>query len=88
MNLEKRYSMKVEKLRSELTAYVNRNATDREELEGRVEGQVWDTKELQEDFEVLGFGAPYVVVRRKADNVKGSLMFQHNPRFYFNFKEA
>ena len=79
--------MKVEKLRRELVAHVNRNATDREELEARV-GQVWDTKELQEDFTLVGFGAPYVVARRKADNVKGSLMFQHNPRFYYNFKEA
>jgi hypothetical protein len=26
------------------------------------------------------------VVRRKSDGVKGSLEFQHNPRFYFNFK--
>jgi len=77
----------IERLRSELTAHVNRNATDREELEGRV-GQVWDTKELQEDFSVVGFGAPYVAVRRKVDNVEGTLMFQHNPRFYFNFKEA
>ncbi len=77
----------IERLRSELTAHVNRNATDREKLEARV-GQVWDTKELQEDFSVVGFGAPYVVVRRKHDNVEGTLMFQHNPRFYFNFKEA
>lgn len=30
--------------------------------------------------------APLVVVRRKADGVKGSLEFQHNPRFYFNFQ--
>ena len=26
-----------------------------------------------------------VAVRRRADGVKGSLEFQHNPRFYFNF---
>ena len=35
--------------------------------------------------EVIGFMAPLVVVRRKADGVKGSLEFQHQPRFYFNF---
>jgi hypothetical protein len=29
--------------------------------------------------------APFVVVRRKADGRKGSLEFQHHPRFYFNF---
>ena len=30
--------------------------------------------------------APLVVVRRKSDGVKGSLMFQHSPRFYFGFE--
>lgn len=48
----------------------------------------WDTTELQRDFEVVGFSAPYVVVIRKADRVKGSLEFNHRPRVYFNFQEA
>jgi hypothetical protein len=48
-------------------------------------GQVWDTAQLSEEFEVLGFMAPYVVVRRKSDGRKGSLEFQHHPRLYFNF---
>ena len=30
-------------------------------------------------------GSPLVVVRRRSDGVRGSLMFQHNPRFYFSF---
>jgi hypothetical protein len=51
-------------------------------------GQVWDTAEMQEDFEVLGFMAPYVVVRRRSDGVKGTLMFTHSPRFYFRFEAA
>jgi hypothetical protein len=46
-------------------------------------GQVWNTDELARDFEVLGFLAPYVAVRRKADAQVGSLAFQHDPRFYF-----
>jgi hypothetical protein len=50
-------------------------------------GKVWNTKELQEDFEVIGFQAPYVVVKKKSDGVVGSLEFTHMPRFYFNFKE-
>lgn len=49
--------------------------------------QRWTTDQLQEDFEVLGFMAPFCMVRRKADGVKGSLMFTHSPRVYFNFKE-
>ena len=65
---------------------LNANNPDRERLEKRW-GQVWDTKELGKDFEVLGFMAPYVVVKRKSDSKKGSLQFTHSPRFYFNFKE-
>lgn len=58
--------------------------TERTRLEA-VYGQVWDTAQLSNDFEVLGFMAPYVVVRRKSDSRKGSMEFQHSPRFYFNF---
>lgn len=51
-------------------------------------GQVWDTKELSSDFSVEGFLAPFVVVRRKSDGKRGSLCFQHYPRFYFDFTEV
>jgi hypothetical protein len=58
----------------------------REVLEAKY-GQVWNTEELSRDFEVLGFMAPYIVVRRKSDGVKGSLEFRHEPRFYYGFEE-
>jgi hypothetical protein len=58
--------------------------TERQRLETQY-GQVWEISQLSKDFEVLGFMAPYVVVRRKSNGHKGSLQFQHNPRFYFNF---
>ena len=48
-------------------------------------GTVYDTRELAAEFEVLGFMAPYAVVRRKSDGAKGSLEFSHAPRLYFNF---
>ena len=48
-------------------------------------GQVWDTGQLTADFEVIGFMAPFVIVRRRSDRVKGALEFQHNPRFYYDF---
>jgi hypothetical protein len=51
-------------------------------------GEVWDTSELQRDYTVQGFCAGFVVVIRKADNVRGSLDFSHMPRFYFNFVPA
>jgi hypothetical protein len=43
---------------------------------------------MGQDFEAIGFMAPFVVVRRLADGKKGSLEFQHDPRFYFNFMPA
>jgi len=62
-----------------------RRTGSRERLEADY-GKVWDTDQLREEFEVVGFLAPLVVVRRKSDGVRGSLMFQHNPRFYFRFQ--
>ena len=58
--------------------------TERKRLEARY-GPVWDIEQLSTEFDVLGFMAPYVVVKRKSDGRKGSLEFQHTPRFYFNF---
>ena len=63
---------------------INADPTGREALTAE-HGQIWSTGELTTDFEVLGFMAPYVVVRRKRDGTKGSLEFQHSPRLYFNF---
>lgn len=50
-------------------------------------GPTWDTASLQRDFEVLGFGAPFVAVRRKSDGATGTLEFTHAPRVYFGFQE-
>lgn len=74
-----------ETIRREQLAEINLNPGSREALEQK-HGQVWDTKELQQDFEALGFMAPLIVVRRRSDGVKGSLYFQHNPRLYYGFQ--
>ncbi len=50
--------------------------------------QQWTTDQLRAEFEVIGFSAPYVVVIRKADQVKGTLEFTHAPRVYFGFIAA
>lgn len=63
-----------------------REESARAELE-RAHGRVWNTEELQRDFTVKGFLAPYVVVERKADGKVGSLTFTHSPRFYYGFQE-
>lgn len=76
-----------EAVRKELLVTINADPGSREALEVE-HGQVWDTRQLGEDFDVLGFMAPVVVVRRKSDGQKGSLYFQHSPRFYFDFQPA
>jgi len=73
-----------ESYRRQRLAEINLEPGSRKALEAE-HGQVWDTSELSRDFEVTGFMAPLVVVRRKNDGVKGSLEFQHSPRFYFSF---
>jgi hypothetical protein len=73
-----------EDIRKQMLAEINAEPGSREYLEAK-HGQVWTTSELSNDFEVIGFAAPLVVVRRKIDGQKGSLMFQHHPRYYWGF---
>jgi hypothetical protein len=49
-------------------------------------GQVWNSYELARDFEIIGFADPLVAVRRKMDGALGTLIFQHEPRFYWSFE--
>ena len=73
-----------ESIRREMVNQINGQPGSREALEAE-HGKVWSTDELAADFEVQGFMAPVVVVRRKKDGRKGSLLFQHSPRYYFGF---
>ncbi len=74
-----------ESIRRQELAQINAEPGSREDLEAK-HGRVWTTDELREEFEVLGFMAPYVVVRRSSDGVRGSLKFQHSPRLYYGFE--
>ena len=60
---------------------------ERVQLE-KIYGQVWNTKELTRDFEVKAFLAPYVSVKKKDTGENGTLLFQHKPRFYFEFNPS
>lgn len=51
------------------------------------ENDVFDTKAVEENFEITGFMAPFVVAIRNSDHKKGTLQFCHSPRFYFGFEE-
>lgn len=61
-----------------------------EELVARIQHgeRVWDTDELRAEFDVQGFMAPFVMVRRKEDGREGTLMFCHAPRYYFDWRPA
>ena len=73
-----------EQLRRDMVAEINAAPGSREALEQQY-GAVWDTKQLQELFQVQGFAAPVAVARRPEDGAVGTVKFQHPPRFYFNF---
>lgn len=51
-------------------------------------GDVWDSYELARDFEVEAFSPPLVVCVRRCDGVRGTLVYQHDPRFYWGFEPA
>ena len=49
-------------------------------------GEVFDTEQLREGFQVHSFLAPFIIVTRLSSGEKGTLMFQHSPRFYFSWQ--
>ena len=69
---------KTEGARRAMVAAINTDPNEREALEQKY-GKV------RQEFEVLGFAAPFVIVTEKLTGHKGSLMFQHDPRYYFSF---
>jgi hypothetical protein len=58
---------------------------DRQALEAR-HGTVWTAEELQAEFVITAFIGSTVVVRRKADDVVGTLQFTRRPHLFFNFQ--
>lgn len=68
------------------TAIDDNDGASRKALEDQYgTGNVWTTKELQEEFQVHSFLAPYATVERRSDRQRGTVQFNHNPRYYFNF---
>ena len=64
--------------RRERLVEINADPGSREALEARY-SQVCDTNQMRADFEVLGFS-------RRSDGVRGSLEFQHTPRYLFRWE--
>ncbi len=71
-------------IRRQIGLVLNERRWNRAQLEP-VFGRVWDATELAAEFEIVGFRAPFVVVRRHADGQVGSLLFAHESRFYFAY---
>ena len=78
-----------ENTRRKMVGAINAVPSEREALEQAYgKDNVWDTTELQETFEVRGFAAPFCTVIKKDTGEKGTVMFQHMPRFYFGFQPS
>jgi len=77
-----------EMIRRQMVAEINAEPGSRPDLESK-HGQVWDTTELQDDFQVLGFAAPFVIVKRRSDGVRGSLDVPEQPTvLYYCFSPS
>lgn len=61
------------------------NEIDRNALEAKY-GKVWSAEELEQEFVATAFIGQTVVVRRKADDVVGTLEFTQRPHLFFNFQ--
>ena len=57
----------------------------REELAAQ-HGDVYDTAELARSFIVTAIINDQIVVRRKSDNLVGTMRYQDRPRLYFGFQ--
>jgi len=77
-------SDQTEMIRKAMKNKINTLEGSREHLQNKY-GQVWDTCELQKEFLVESFLAPFVLAKRKSDGVRGTLLFQASPRYYFSF---
>lgn len=48
----------------------------------------WTTDQLQAEFTVEGFSAPYCVAVEKSTGKRGTLQFNARPRYYFGWTPA
>jgi hypothetical protein len=73
---------------NQINASVESSDEDKERI--RLEdlhGEVYNTTQMATKFEVLSFAAPFCIVRERATGKRGTITFQHSPRFYFDFVE-
>ena len=64
---------------------INAEPRTREALEALF-GKVWSAEELEQEFVVTAFVGSTVVVRRKTDDLVGTLEFTKRPHLFYNFQ--
>lgn len=67
-----------------LEKQINGAPKNRAELE-ETEERVWDSDEVRDDFDIVGFKAPFAMAIHIDTNTSGTLLFQDNPRYYFGW---
>lgn len=67
-----------------LQQYINRNPKTKEDL-SRDYDCVWDSREVTDEFEILGYKSPFAIAECKQTGTRGTLIFQNEPRFYFGW---
>lgn len=71
--------------RAKLEAEVNATPCTLEELQ-RKYGQVWTVEQVEAQFEIEAFCPPLACATRRADGVRGTLVYQHCPRYYWSWE--
>ena len=64
---------------------INSDPCDREELLDRVGDEVWSAGEVGATFDIIGFKSPFAIAEHRESGVRGSLLFQNSPRYYFSW---
>jgi len=67
-----------------LDKQINSEPRCREELI-KLGEDVFDTDEIRSEFEILGFKKPFALAVNKTTGIRGTFLFQDNPRFYFGW---
>ena len=49
--------------------------------------EVWNTEEVQKEFEILGFKKPFALAIRKSDGARGTFLFQTMPKLFFSWSQ-
>ena len=76
-----------ESIRRTLRVVIDAHPGSREALEAE-HGQVWDPNQLGDDFDVIGFAAPIVAVRRKERRPDGQPSFPGHAPLLFCLQRA